>query len=1191
MGSFLSKVKDKAVQLSLGAALLFLILSLVISPNSATLEREVAALQKNLQKREALLEEYALAALDIPAEKWIELENLPSDMVIYRYCADTLQSWANLFPMANDALSNDSYYQIFRTEHYLDGQNRFNYPLSYLSSEEQFINIGSGWYLIKSFLRDNQRVVAGLLIKTDKVVAQAIDAPVINPKLKLNEGFDIEPITFESCGAEIKGKDGNLLFVLTNDVTVKKSSGINAFTWLALLACLLTICLYLYKKRSYTRFVLFLSALTLLRLLCFYIAGLVSYTGSFFSPSVYADSGIFSSIGNLLLNNLYVAFVVVGIYMLRQPILSAAKSGPLTVRWLIYLLLFALGPALFIYIDFTLRSLISNSSVVMVLHRITDLNIYTLLCYLSYALLFMVLLFSLQMLFSLLGLRRRYTLLSGRNILIYSLIVSLYTLLTVTTLSSKKEMQWCSLLANRLSIDRDLSLELELRSVEEKLMNDPISKRMLSLPKENLKLLEMRFSEIYFQEIKQRYSVSLTLCRPDEALQISQHVVNCSDYYRALLEQYDAVPIAEQSNFYYLSNFNGRVGYLGYFQYLTENGLINLYIELNTRYESNATGYPAQFSEYKQTENLNIPTVYAWAKYYRGRLVLYNGSYDYPIFLNEFDDDGQLKKDSFMHSINSVTEDNVVIISRPKRNILPYIVSFSYLVLFYFSFMHIIVRIRRARLRAVSARDLKRSFAKQITSLITIVLAVTLAAVAIGSIWYSVNFYRKTNRALMEEKLQAVQKMLTSYFTYAHSFNEVNSSDLNAAMERLANETHADINLYDPSGKLLRSTQMELFQKFVLSARMNPKAYADVVLKARSQIFNKERVGGFSYYSLYSPIYNYNGELLAIANLPYFTRGGNISGDLSYIVATIVNVSILLLILSILFGRALASNIAKPLTRISNKMKYMDVSSEPQYINYRKKDELGVLVESYNKMVDSLAESTKQMAQAEREKVWSDMARRIAHEIKNPLTPMKLSIQRLMMLKQKGSPLWQDKFEEVSRSILEQIDILSNTASEFSSFAKFYVEEDSLFNLYDVLLEQKVLFDTHDNIRLSLSYSSDNCPVKARKGQIIRVLVNLISNAVQELERSDSMGFIRLSLTKEDNFYVVSIDDNGNGVKEEDQEKLFMPNFTTKSSGNGLGLAISKSIVEQSGGRIWYSASELGGASFSFTLPVFDKTT
>ena len=245
---------------------------------------------------------------------------------------------------------------------------------------------------------------------------------------------------------------------------------------------------------------------------------------------------------------------------------------------------------------------------------------------------------------------------------------------------------------------------------------------------------------------------------------------------------------------------------------------------------------------------------------------------------------------------------------------------------------------------------------------------------------------------------------------------------------------------------------------------------------------------------------------------------------------------------------------------------------------------MGELVGAYNKMVDALEESTRRLAQTEREQAWSEMARQIAHEIKNPLTPMRLSIQHLIRLKQRGVEGWEEKFEDVASSLLEQIDILSNTASEFSSFAKFYYEETTLLDLAELINDQKLFFDTRENIRIVYDYCHRGCMVQVRKGQIIRVLVNLLSNAIQALEEKG--GYIRITLREDAGFYIVAIDDNGPGVKPEDEHKLFKPNFTTKSSGTGLGLAICRNIIEQSGGKISYHRSELGGACFSFSLPI-----
>lgn len=269
------------------------------------------------------------------------------------------------------------------------------------------------------------------------------------------------------------------------------------------------------------------------------------------------------------------------------------------------------------------------------------------------------------------------------------------------------------------------------------------------------------------------------------------------------------------------------------------------------------------------------------------------------------------------------------------------------------------------------------------------------------------------------------------------------------------------------------------------------------------------------------------------------------------------------------------------------------MNNKNEHIYYRnERDELGVLVKAYNKMVDDLDESTKQLAKRERDQAWSEMARQIAHEIKNPLTPMRLTIQYIMRLKRQNVPGWEAKMDELSTSLLEQIDTLSETANEFSSFAKFYTEDKVEVELAEVLREVFVLYDNRDNIHIELDNTLSSAVVMARKQQLSRVFVNLITNAIQAIENSKGEGNIKITLSAEapedeshPSYYRVDVDDDGPGVEQDNLSKLFSPNFTTKSGGSGLGLAICRSIVEHSQGTISYSKGSLGGARFSVRLP------
>jgi nitrogen fixation/metabolism regulation signal transduction histidine kinase len=286
----------------------------------------------------------------------------------------------------------------------------------------------------------------------------------------------------------------------------------------------------------------------------------------------------------------------------------------------------------------------------------------------------------------------------------------------------------------------------------------------------------------------------------------------------------------------------------------------------------------------------------------------------------------------------------------------------------------------------------------------------------------------------------------------------------------------------------------------------------------------------------------------------------------------------------------------KPLMNMARKLTSTS-SDHLEYMDYSGDDEVSALVESYNRMVEKLDESMKQVTQAERDKAWSEMARQVAHEIKNPLTPMNLAIQRLIRLKEKNAPNWDEKFKESSRVILEQIAILSDTANEFSTFAKLYSEEPVEIDLDKMLQDQITMFDNRDDVKIMYIGLKD-AMISGPRPQLIRVFVNLISNAIQAVEHGsaayshpklgEDMGLVMVCLrnsTKE-GFYDIVIEDNGSGVSEENMSKLFTPKFTTKSSGTGLGLAICKNILEKCGGEISYQRSHvLKGACFTVRLP------
>jgi len=253
-------------------------------------------------------------------------------------------------------------------------------------------------------------------------------------------------------------------------------------------------------------------------------------------------------------------------------------------------------------------------------------------------------------------------------------------------------------------------------------------------------------------------------------------------------------------------------------------------------------------------------------------------------------------------------------------------------------------------------------------------------------------------------------------------------------------------------------------------------------------------------------------------------------------------------------------------------------------IEWKQNDEIGRLVKQYNKMVLELADSAEKLSASEREGAWKEMARQVAHEIKNPLTPMKLNIQHLQRAWADKNERLEDTFKRVTTVLIEQIDSLSKLATEFSSFAQMPTDNAEEVDLTQVLLNTITLFEKSENISFQYSDSWPSYLVMADKEQLGRVFNNIIKNAVQAIPK-DRDGLIQVMLSEMDGKVEVSITDNGKGIPKEIQPKIFVPNFSTKNSGMGLGLAITKKMVLAANGSISFTTQQDKGTTFSVVYP------
>ena len=439
--------------------------------------------------------------------------------------------------------------------------------------------------------------------------------------------------------------------------------------------------------------------------------------------------------------------------------------------------------------------------------------------------------------------------------------------------------------------------------------------------------------------------------------------------------------------------------------------------------------------------------------------------------------------------------------------------------------------------------------------------------------------------SVMSDKINSITTMLEASTTDIGQTSEINRREMRKLLDQVSSDTYSDVTLYTPSGHMLMSTTPMVFERQLLGERINGSAYGHIVYQHRRYWIQKEKVWNVSFYSMYAPIMNGSGEMIAIICSPYSEDNYDFEEDAVTHSMTIISLFLVFLLMALLMVTRVVDRMFRPLSEMSQKMNTAGLESL-EYIDYERNDEISAIVQAYNRMVKELSDSSKKLAQAERDKAWSEMARQVAHEIKNPLTPMKLQIQRVIRLKQKGDPAWLERFDEASKVLLDHIDILTDTANEFSTFAKLYTEEPVQIALDKVIQEEMAMFDSKDNIRFDFIGLND-VTISGPKPQITRVFVNLINNSVQAIgDAPDGRILVSLRNSMRDGFYDIVFEDNGPGVSEENVGKLFTPNFTTKNGGSGLGLAISRSILERCGATISYSRSfSLGGACFVISYP------
>jgi signal transduction histidine kinase len=667
--------------------------------------------------------------------------------------------------------------------------------------------------------------------------------------------------------------------------------------------------------------------------------------------------------------------------------------------------------------------------------------------------------------------------------------------------------------------------------------------------------------------------------------------------------QNQSKPTAIPDLFYYENSFD-KFSYLYQKEIKdTTNRLLGhlIVIAKPKRYKSEAL-YPELFKQVKDVAS-DLNTNYAYAVYSNQKLINSYSDYSFATTLQDHQlqlDEFEIRNsDNFSELWYNAGNNKIVVVARQNQLPVELITLFAYLfcaflvVFLSFRFFNLLLQLR---FNIVKLRRLMRlSIRNQIQTTIIAVSVFSFVVIGIATISFFIARFERSNR---ERLVKAIQVMSTEIENKVRSqlvFDDVLSisdigltGDLEKKIIEVSEIHNVDVNFYDLGGNLKVSTQPYIYNKHVLSDKMEPTAFYELHVNNKSQFIQDEQVGKFSFLSIYVPIRDESGSPNAYLNIPYLNSQNELNLEISNFLITIINLNAFIFLLAGAIALSVTNRITSSFSLIGNKMKEVNLGKHIETIEWVGNDEIGILIMEYNKMVRKLEESAIALAKSEREGAWREMARQVAHEIKNPLTPMKLSIQYLQKAIEADLPTVKALSHRVATTLVEQIDQLSKIASDFSQFANIGQANKETFLIQEIVQAVIDLHNLEDRVTINWTKApTNNILIFADKIQTNRLLTNLIQNAIQAVDESKQV-LIEITDSVQDNWYTLVIKDNGTGIPTDVQQKIFTPNFTTKTAGTGLGLAICKGIVENAGGKIWFESASTG-TSFYVQLPLVNN--
>ena len=589
----------------------------------------------------------------------------------------------------------------------------------------------------------------------------------------------------------------------------------------------------------------------------------------------------------------------------------------------------------------------------------------------------------------------------------------------------------------------------------------------------------------------------------------------------------------------------------------------------------------------------------SYAGYEKDRLVYSEGDFDYvnQLRAQQYNDPRLYRTGlvvgRFHHlAVRDEAQHRTVVVTTSTYSFADWLANFSFLFLLH-TFCWLLGMGLYLLVRGQYVAVFRTSLSTKIQLFLNFGILVPLMLVSIATASQVTSSYKRDLRRTYERRGRTVQDNLLQ--NRALLTDSAGRTALLVLADNVASLTETDLNLYDARGQLIVSSQPIMFESGLLGPLMNPQAVAALQERSQPRVLLMERAGSLSFNALYLPLRaaeteaGQAGRVLGYVGIPFFDSEKELDNKLIELISTLLNIFTGMFIVFLLLTFVASRMLTNPLKLLTQKLKQTTLTGQNEMLDYQSDDEIGLLVREYNAMLLKLEESKLELATQEKEAAWREMARQVAHEIKNPLTPMKLSLQFLQRAIQDQRPNLDELIAKVSQTLITQIDVLTDIATSFSTFTNLPAMRPERLDVAPILrrcveLHQGSRPDAH----IALCQPEDEVPVVvfADENLLVRTFNNLLINALQAVPEG-RVPEVEARLGVQANGRVqISIQDNGAGISDDVREKIFIPNFTTKATGSGIGLAVARRGIESAGGSVWFETEDGAGTTFYIELPL-----